>query len=68
VDCPHGETPIAKFQRGDWLLLKGAAFPCKEERTTLSVFYPYVMDREKYNCISDHAIIAIETDFVLSSN
>lgn len=67
VDCPDGESPRAKFSRGDWLLARGPNFPLVEKETTLSVFYPYKkLEGGKYNCISDHAMIAMETDFVPS--
>ncbi|KAL7453061.1 hypothetical protein ACHAWC_004746 [Mediolabrus comicus] len=67
VDCPNGEAPRAKFQRGDWLLARGAGFSSLEEtddNTSLSVVYPYIMKDKKYECISDHAMLAMETDFV----
>lgn len=68
VDCPDGGPPHAKFSRGDWLLARGPGFPLAEQETVLSVLYPYKKLAEgKYDCISDHAMIAMETDFVYSS-
>ncbi len=67
VDCPNGEAPRAKFQRGDWMLARGAGFSSlrgADDNTSLSVVYPYIMKNEKYECVSDHAMLAIETDFI----
>ena len=65
VDCPDGEPPRAKFARGDWMLARGPGFPLIEKETSLFVFYPYrKLKDDKYECISDHAMIAMETDFV----
>ena len=64
VDCPNGEAPRAKFGRGDWLLARGA-FSLKADDTELSVIYPYIMNGNKYECVSDHAMISMETNFLL---
>ena len=64
VDCPSHGPPQAKFSQGDWLLARGPGFPLAEKDTSLSVFYPYrLLKGNKYDCISDHAIIALETNF-----
>ncbi len=71
VDCPNGEAPRARFQRGDWLLARGAGFSSlggTDDKTSLSVVYPYIMKDNKYECVSDHAMIAMETDFVPGYN
>ena len=67
VDCPNGEAPRAKFQRGDWMMARGAGFSSlgrADDNTTLSVVYPYIMKNEKFECVSDHAMLAMETDFI----
>jgi hypothetical protein len=64
VDCPNGEAPRAKFGRGDWLLAKGS-FSLLDDDTELSVIYPYIMNDNKYECVSDHAMISMETNFLL---
>jgi hypothetical protein len=35
-----------------------------DDNTTLSVVYPYIMKDKKFECVSDHAMITIETDFL----
>ncbi|KAK1739538.1 hypothetical protein QTG54_010081 [Skeletonema marinoi] len=67
VDCPNGDAPRAKFARGDWLLARGGGFSSlggADDNTSLSVVYPYIMRDTKYECVSDHAMIAMETDFI----
>jgi len=60
--------PRARFQKGDRLLARGApgisSLGGTDDNTSLSGVYPFIMKDKKYECVSDHAMIAMETDFV----
>ena len=62
VDCPNGEQPRARFERGDWLVAKGKL---NIVHNTVQTIPPYQKTEDgKYNCISDHSIISLKAELL----
>jgi len=61
VECPNGEKPRARFERGDWLVA-GGAIASKED--SIKTVHPFrKLPDNKYECISDHSMIEFTAVF-----
>jgi hypothetical protein len=65
--CNEGKHPrVARFPtRGDWILVKGPLFnETSSDKMVPNTIYPYKKylqeGDEKYECVSDHAIITVD--------
>jgi hypothetical protein len=60
VDCPNGNKPRARFERGDWLVAKGMNVT---QHSSVQTIHPFKrLPDGKYDCISDHSIILFSAE------